>query len=144
MKEHYRIFFSEMKVNFTRPLEDIVCVKGSSLTLRCEINKLKGDVQWLKDGQEIPPSRRHTIRAHGRERSFTIHQVSEEDAGEYVCESTDDRTSAAVTVECKYLLIIYQGRSERDYYQYALLKLPNKRCHETNSAECFALSSLHC
>lgn len=76
-------------------------LKGSSLILRCEINKPKGDVQWLKDGQEITPSRRHTIRAQGRERSFTIHQVVEEDSGEYVCESTDDRTLATVTVESK-------------------------------------------
>uniref|UniRef100_A0A3B4YE62 Obscurin-like protein 1 n=1 Tax=Seriola lalandi dorsalis TaxID=1841481 RepID=A0A3B4YE62_SERLL len=70
-----------------------------SLTLRCEISKPKGDVQWLKDGQEISPSRRHTIRAQGRERNFTIHQIAEEDAGEYACESTDDRTSATITVE---------------------------------------------
>uniref|UniRef100_A0A4W6CYB1 Obscurin-like protein 1 n=1 Tax=Lates calcarifer TaxID=8187 RepID=A0A4W6CYB1_LATCA len=81
------------------PLENIVSLKGSSLTLRCEINKPKGDVQWLKDGQEISPSRRHTIRAQGRERSFTIHQIVDEDAGEYACESTDDRTSATVSVE---------------------------------------------
>lgn len=76
-----------------------MCLKGSSLTLRCEVSKPKGDVQWLKDGQEISPSRQHTIRAQGRERSFTIHQVVEDDAGEYTCESTDDRTSATVTVE---------------------------------------------
>lgn len=78
-----------------------MALKGSSLTLRCEINKPKGDVQWLKDGQEISPSRQHTIRAQGRERSFTIQQLADEDAGEYACESTDDRTSAAVTVESK-------------------------------------------
>lgn len=93
--------YSEMMMKFTRPLEDTVSLKGSSLTLRCEINKLGGDVQWLKDGQEICPSRRHTIRAQGRERSLTIHQLVEQDSGEYVCESTHDRTSANVTVESK-------------------------------------------
>lgn len=88
-----------MKVKFIRPLENTVALKGSSLTLQCEINKAKGDVQWLKDGREVTPSRRYTIRAHGRERSFTVHQITEEDAGEYSCEATDDRTSATVTVE---------------------------------------------
>ncbi|XP_040912803.1 obscurin-like protein 1 isoform X8 [Toxotes jaculatrix] len=96
---YFSLLVKEMKVKFIRPLENIVSLKGSSLTLRCEINKPKGDVQWLKDGQEISPSRRHTIRAQGRERSFTIQQIVEEDAGEYACESTDDRTSATVTVE---------------------------------------------
>lgn len=86
---------------FIKPLENIVSLKGNSLVLRCELNKPKGDVQWLKDGQEISPSRRHTIRAQGRERSFTVHQLVEGDSGEYVCESTDDRTSATVTVESK-------------------------------------------
>lgn len=95
------LFPSAMRVKFIKQLENVVSLKGSKLTLQCEINKPKGDVQWLKDGQEVPPSRRHTIRAQGRERSFTIHQVTEEDTGEYLCESTDDRTSATVTVESK-------------------------------------------
>lgn len=98
---------SEMKVKFIKPLENIACLKGGSLTLRCEINKPKGDVQWLKDGQEISQSRRHTIRAQGRERTFTVYQIVEEDAGEYACESTDDRTSSTVSVESKYIQISF-------------------------------------
>ncbi|XP_029692565.1 obscurin-like protein 1 isoform X13 [Takifugu rubripes] len=96
---HFSLSVKEMMMTFTRPLEDTASLKGSSLTLRCEINKLGGDVQWLKDGQEICPGRRHTIRAQGRERSITIHQLMEQDSGEYVCESTHDRTAATVTVE---------------------------------------------
>lgn len=106
---------SEMMVKFTRRLENTAALKGSSLVLRCELNKPKGDVQWLKDGKEISPSRRHTIRAQGRERSFTIHQLVEGDAGEYACESTDDRTSATVTVESKYIHgALLKGRGERE------------------------------
>ncbi|XP_068427905.1 obscurin-like protein 1 [Clinocottus analis] len=96
---YFSLLVKEMKVKFTRPLESAASLKGSNFILRCEINKPKGDVQWLKNGQEISPSRRHTIRAQGRERSFTIHQLAEEDAGEYSCETTDDRTSATVSVE---------------------------------------------
>ena len=99
-----------MKVKFIRPLENVVSLKGGSLILRCEVNKPKGDVQWLKGGQEISPSRRHTIRAQGRERSFTVHQLVDEDAGEYTCESTDDKTSATVTLESKSIPCIRAGR----------------------------------
>nr|XP_057937504.1 obscurin-like protein 1 isoform X2 [Doryrhamphus excisus] len=95
---YFSLFVKEMKVKFIRPLENVVSLRGSSLILRCEINKPKGDVQWLKDGQEISPSHRCRIRAQGRERSFSVHEVADEDAGEYACESTDDRTSAVVTV----------------------------------------------
>lgn len=86
-------------------------LKGSTLTLRCEINKLKGDVQWLKDGREISSSRRHTIKAQGRERSMTIYQLEEQDSGEYVCESTHNRTSATVTVERKRISRKLMGRN---------------------------------
>uniref|UniRef100_A0A3P8XYP1 Obscurin-like protein 1 n=1 Tax=Esox lucius TaxID=8010 RepID=A0A3P8XYP1_ESOLU len=96
---YFIVQVKEMKVKFSRPLENVTALKDSTLTLRCEVNKPKGDVQWLKDGQEIKPNRRHTIRAQGRERSFTIHQLALDDAGEYVCESTDDRTFAKVDVE---------------------------------------------
>uniref|UniRef100_A0A3B4YED4 Obscurin-like protein 1 n=1 Tax=Seriola lalandi dorsalis TaxID=1841481 RepID=A0A3B4YED4_SERLL len=109
--EMYFSLLVKMKVKFTKPLENTVSLKGSSLTLRCEISKPKGDVQWLKDGQEISPSRRHTIRAQGRERNFTIHQIAEEDAGEYACESTDDRTSATITVEPRVVEFIAELRN---------------------------------
>lgn len=91
----------EMVAKFTKPLENAVSLKGGTLVLRCEVNKPKGDVQWLKDGKDIQPSRRHTIRAQGRERTFTIHQLVEEDSGEYACETTCDRTSATVAVKSK-------------------------------------------
>ncbi|XP_055361320.1 obscurin-like protein 1 isoform X12 [Betta splendens] len=96
---YFSLLVKEMKATFVRRLENTVALEGRSLTLRCELSKPKGDVQWLKDGNEVRPSRRHTIRAQGRERSFTIHQTAKEDAGEYACESTHDRTSASVVVE---------------------------------------------
>ncbi|XP_053734187.1 obscurin-like protein 1 isoform X1 [Synchiropus splendidus] len=98
-KMFFTVIVKEMKVKIIRPLENIVSVKGKIVTLRCEINKPKGDVQWLKDGQEVTSNRHHTIRAQGRERSLTIHELVEEDGGEYACETTDDRTTATVTVE---------------------------------------------
>uniref|UniRef100_A0A3Q2XJI3 Obscurin-like protein 1 n=1 Tax=Hippocampus comes TaxID=109280 RepID=A0A3Q2XJI3_HIPCM len=107
---HFSLFV-KMKVKFIRPLENIASLKGSSLTLRCEINKSKGDVQWMKDGLEISPSPRHRIRAQGRERSFTIFEVLEDDAGNYACESSDDRTSATVTVTPRVVEFIAELRN---------------------------------
>uniref|UniRef100_A0A3Q2X5X7 Obscurin-like protein 1 n=1 Tax=Haplochromis burtoni TaxID=8153 RepID=A0A3Q2X5X7_HAPBU len=109
--EMYFSLLVKMKVKFIRQLENIKALKGTRLTLQCEINKPKGDVQWLKNGNEISPSRQHTIRAQGRERSFTIHQLMEEDSGEYVCESTDDKTSATVTVEPRIIEFIAELRN---------------------------------
>ncbi|XP_067265421.1 obscurin isoform X12 [Chanodichthys erythropterus] len=95
---HFSVHVKAMKVKFSKPLENIVGLKGSDVVLKCELYKSKGDVQWLKDSQEIVPNRHFTIRADGRVRSLTIHNVTEDDAGEYACESKDERTSAAVVV----------------------------------------------
>ncbi|XP_054908731.1 obscurin isoform X4 [Poeciliopsis prolifica] len=96
---YFSLLVEEMKVKFVHRLENVISLKGKTLTLQCEVNKPKGDVQWLKDGKEITPSRRCTIRAQGRERSLTIQQLTDQDAGEYACESRDDRTAATVSIE---------------------------------------------
>ncbi len=90
-----------MRIKFVKPLVDTVAHKDGMVTLCCELCKAKADVQWNKDGVEIIPSRRFSIRANGTERSLTIHRLTKEDAGEYACESKDDCTSARLRVECK-------------------------------------------
>ncbi|KAK1166274.1 obscurin-like isoform X1 [Acipenser oxyrinchus oxyrinchus] len=89
----------ELKLSFVRSLEEVYAYKDDTIILRCEICKPKGDVQWLKDGQQILPSRHLAMKAEGRERSLTIHRATGNDTGEYVCESKDDKTCARVTVE---------------------------------------------
>ncbi|XP_058889464.1 obscurin-like protein 1 isoform X5 [Acipenser ruthenus] len=89
----------ELKLNFVRSLEEVYAYKDDTIILRCELCKPKGDVQWLKDGQQILPSRHLAMKAEGRERSLTIHRATGNDTGEYVCESKDDKTCARVTVE---------------------------------------------
>ncbi|KAI4892996.1 hypothetical protein NFI96_027323 [Prochilodus magdalenae] len=96
---HFSVHVKALKVKFSKPLENIVGLKDSDVVLRCELYKSKGDVQWLKNNQEITPNRHFIIRADGRERSLTIHNITEDDAGEYACESKDERTSATVVVE---------------------------------------------
>uniref|UniRef100_M3ZYD9 Obscurin-like protein 1 n=1 Tax=Xiphophorus maculatus TaxID=8083 RepID=M3ZYD9_XIPMA len=109
--EMYFSLLVEMKVKFVKRLENVISLKGKTLTLQCEVNKPKGDVQWLKDGKEMTPSRRCTIRAQGRERSLTIQQLTDKDAGQYVCESTDDRTAANVSIEPRVVEFIAELRN---------------------------------
>lgn len=104
----YIVSESAMRVKFSKPLENVAGLKGSNVVLKCELYKSKGDVQWLKNSQEIAASRHFTIRAEGRVRSLTIHNITEDDAGEYACESKDERTSATVTVNSK--LKVTKGR----------------------------------
>lgn len=97
----------EMRIKFTIPLQDTVAHADGMVTIRCEVCKPKADVQWLKNGVEVVPSRRFSIRADGVERSLTIHRLTREDAGEYACESKDDRTVATLRVESKYAWTLF-------------------------------------
>uniref|UniRef100_A0A665WLU6 Obscurin like cytoskeletal adaptor 1a n=1 Tax=Echeneis naucrates TaxID=173247 RepID=A0A665WLU6_ECHNA len=92
-------FIIEMRIKFVRPLQDTVAHADGMVTLHCEVCKPKADVQWLKNGVEVVPSRRFSIRADGVERSLTIHRLTRDDAGEYTCESRDDQTVAFLRVE---------------------------------------------
>ncbi|KAM4602185.1 obscurin-like protein 1a [Polymixia lowei] len=96
---HFSLLVKEMRIKFVTPLRDTLAHADGMVTLRCAVCKPKADVQWLKDGVEVVPSRRFSIRADGVERSLTIHRLTREDAGEYVCESKDDRTAATLRVE---------------------------------------------
>ncbi|XP_076858629.1 obscurin-like isoform X2 [Brachyhypopomus gauderio] len=95
----FSVHVKAMKVKFSKPLENIVGIKGKDVVLKCELYKSKGDVQWLKNNHDITPNRHFTIRADGRDRSLTIHNLTDDDAGEYACESKDERTSANLVVE---------------------------------------------
>ncbi|KAI2663414.1 Obscurin-like protein 1 [Labeo rohita] len=96
---HFSLLVKDMRIKFVKPLFDSVAHKDGMVTLCCEVCKTKADVQWKKDGVEIIPSRRFSIRANGTERSLTIHRLTKEDAGEYACETKDDCTSAKLRVE---------------------------------------------
>ncbi|XP_068165521.1 obscurin-like protein 1a [Antennarius striatus] len=96
---HFSLLVKEMRIRFVRPLEDVVAHAEGMVTLRCEVCKPKADVQWLRNGVEVLPGRRFSIRADGTERSLTIHRLTREDGGEYSCESKDDRTVAVLRVQ---------------------------------------------
>ncbi|XP_054646786.1 obscurin-like protein 1a isoform X1 [Dunckerocampus dactyliophorus] len=95
---HFSLLVKEMRIKFVKPLQDTVAYADGMVTLRCDVCKPKADVQWLKNGVEVVPNRRFSIRADGVEQSLTIHRLTREDSGEYSCESRDDRTAATLTV----------------------------------------------
>ncbi|XP_075612982.1 obscurin-like protein 1 isoform X5 [Balearica regulorum gibbericeps] len=89
----------ELQVKFLRGLSDVRARQGERAVLWCELCKARGDVVWRKDGRALAPGPRQQIMAEGRERSLVLSPVEPEDAGEYCCESNDDRTLATLTVQ---------------------------------------------
>ncbi|XP_048455268.1 obscurin-like protein 1a [Rhincodon typus] len=94
----FNVNMTELPLTFVLKLEDVCVQRYGSITLWCELNKVKGDVIWLKDGKEVQPSRKYVIRAEGRLRALTLCKATLDDQGEYSCESKDDKTVARVSV----------------------------------------------
>ncbi|XP_072324948.1 obscurin-like protein 1 isoform X4 [Scyliorhinus torazame] len=94
----FNVNMAELPLQFMLKLEDLSVQKGGAVTLWCELNKVKGDVMWLKDGKEVQPSGQRVVRAEGRLRSLTLTKAALEDQGEYSCECKDDKTTAQVSV----------------------------------------------
>ncbi|XP_069717351.1 obscurin-like protein 1 isoform X2 [Phaenicophaeus curvirostris] len=89
----------ELQVKFLRGLSDVRARQGERVVLWCELCKARGDVVWRKDGRALAPGPRWQMVAEGRERSLVLSRVEPGDAGEYCCESNDDRTLAMLTVQ---------------------------------------------
>ncbi|NWH30201.1 OBSL1 protein, partial [Chloropsis hardwickii] len=90
---------SELRVKFLRGLSDVRARQGERVVLWCELCKARGDVVWRKDGRVLAPGPRRQMTAEGRERSLVLSRVEPGDAGEYCCESNDDKTLATLTVQ---------------------------------------------
>ncbi|XP_065607381.1 LOW QUALITY PROTEIN: obscurin-like protein 1 [Cyrtonyx montezumae] len=102
----FDISVRELQVKFLRGLSDVRARQGETVVLWCELCKARGDVVWLKDGQVLEPDARREVRVQGRERSLVLSCVGPEDAGEYCCESNDDRTLATLTVQVRRVVEI--------------------------------------
>ncbi|KAM4897917.1 obscurin-like protein 1 [Sylvia borin] len=89
----------ELRVKFLRGLSDVRARQGERVVLWCELCKARGDVVWRKDGRVLAPGPRREMTAEGRERSLVLSRVEPGDAGEYCCESNDDKTLATLTVQ---------------------------------------------
>ncbi|GAB0185061.1 obscurin [Grus japonensis] len=88
-----------LPVIFTQPLQNQQAEEGGTITLSCEISKSNVAVQWKKAGTVLRPSEKYKMHQAGSMAELTIHNLSEADAGEYVCDTGDQQTTAAVFVK---------------------------------------------
>lgn len=104
-------YYAEPPVRFIRPRKmasRLEKVAGESLVLDCEVSRSNADVIWKKNGEEVEDTRNITILEDGVMRQLTIHSLSMEDAGQYVCDAKDDVMDFHVTVKGRLSIHINQ------------------------------------
>ncbi|XP_029385917.1 obscurin-like protein 1 [Echeneis naucrates] len=93
---------AEPPVRFLRPRKTasrIEKLAGEALCLDCEVSRSNAEVTWKKNGEEVEDSRNITILEDGVMRQLTIHSLTVEDAGQYVCDAKDDVMDFHVNVQ---------------------------------------------
>lgn len=92
----------EPPVRFVRPRKmasRLEKLAGATLVLDCEVSRSNAEVTWKKNGEEVEDSRNITILEDGVTRQLTIHSLTVEDAGQYVCDAKDDVMDFHVEVQ---------------------------------------------
>ncbi|XP_037595721.1 obscurin isoform X40 [Cebus imitator] len=96
--QDFPVQVEEVAARFCRPLEPVSGELGGAVTLACELSPACAEVVWRCGSTQLRAGKRFQMAAEGPVRSLTVLGLRAEDAGEYVCESRDDRTRAQLTV----------------------------------------------
>uniref|UniRef100_A0ACB8FVR8 Uncharacterized protein n=1 Tax=Sphaerodactylus townsendi TaxID=933632 RepID=A0ACB8FVR8_9SAUR len=86
-----------LPARFQEELKSTEVTEGGLATLCCELSKAV-PVEWKKDGKLLKPSDKYKMKQKDTVTELVVHDVTEQDAGEYTCVCGDQKTSASLTV----------------------------------------------
>ncbi|XP_070397753.1 obscurin isoform X2 [Nothobranchius furzeri] len=89
----------EPKVPFRRKLQDVEVQEKSSAKLMCEVPYTATQANWFMEETQLEQNSKYRMEEEGTLRSLTIHNVTTNDDGVYICEMKEgSRTVAELTV----------------------------------------------
>lgn len=125
------LFFivSEPKVPFRRKLQDVEVQEKLSATMMCEVPLTATQANWFMEETRLEQNAKYRMEEEGTLRRLTIHNVTTNDDGVYICEMKEgSRTVAELTVlgmvETFFLslyLTSYYVQASQCYYQEKLM-----------------------
>ncbi|XP_010121152.1 PREDICTED: obscurin [Chlamydotis macqueenii] len=83
---------------FKEVLKDKEAEEGGEVALHCELTKA-APVEWRKDQRILRASEKYKMRQEGTKAELVIHEIAEEDAGDYTCVCGEHQTTAVLTVQ---------------------------------------------
>ncbi|KAI4893348.1 hypothetical protein NFI96_024137 [Prochilodus magdalenae] len=101
-----KLLVTEPAAKILKPLKDITVPEKEKVTFESEVSRANADVKWFKDDEELKPGKKFGIRSQGHKHSLVIQKCSSEDQGWYMLKTTDDNTSAKLTVHARDIKII--------------------------------------
>ncbi|XP_049336778.1 obscurin isoform X48 [Astyanax mexicanus] len=85
--------------SFTKELQSQEATEGDSATLSCETSVPEAPVIWRKDKKVLSDGEKYSLQRNGAIQTLTVHKLSVEDAGEYICELGEKQSKASLVVK---------------------------------------------
>ncbi|KAM4728162.1 obscurin [Anableps anableps] len=101
-----KLIVTEPPAMISKPIMDISVPEKEKATFECEVSRNNAEVKWFKNDVELKPAKNITIHSLGRKRTLVINKCIIEDGGTYICRTTDDNTSAKLTVQARDIKIV--------------------------------------
>lgn len=90
---------SEPKVPFRKKLQDVEVQEKTSAMLLCEVPLVATQTHWFMEETQLEQNAKYRMEQEGTLRLLTIHNVTTNDDGVYICEMKEgSRTVAELTV----------------------------------------------
>ncbi|KAK7798725.1 hypothetical protein U0070_000242 [Myodes glareolus] len=109
--QDFPVQVEEVATKFSKPLEPVEGELGGTVKLVCELTPEQAEVVWRCGNTQLRQGKRFQMTSEGPRHTLTVSGLREDDAGEYVCESRDDRTSARLTVKVPRVVKFTSGLS---------------------------------
>ncbi|XP_026114228.1 obscurin isoform X15 [Carassius auratus] len=101
-----KLIVTEPAAKILKPLRDISSPEKEKIIFECEVSRANADVKWFKNDEELKPGKKFGIHSQANKRTLIIHKCAYEDQGQYICRTTDDNTSAKLTVHARDIKIV--------------------------------------
>lgn len=89
----------ERPLEVTEPIKNVKAKEKSSAILSCKFSAPPKDVHWFKGDVPLATSDKYNIKQDVTRAQLTIQKLTEEDSGEYRCQSGPAESKGTLTVE---------------------------------------------
>ncbi|KAK7945499.1 hypothetical protein WMY93_001227 [Mugilogobius chulae] len=96
---------AQLTVKGLRTMKNVKAKEKSSAILSCKFSAPPKDVHWFKGDTPLAASDKYNIKQDATRAQLTIQKLSEEDTGEYRCQSGPAETKGTLTVEMRDIQI---------------------------------------
>lgn len=101
-------------------MKDVKAKEKSSAILTCKFSAPPKDVRWLKGQVPLAPSDKYNMKQDATRAQLTIQKLTEEDSGQYCCQSGPAETKGKLTVEGTTVCTFQSHKASPDFLMKSL------------------------